>query len=171
MRLFFALWPEAATQLDWERRSGPFLAPMGGRRVPAANLHLTLAFLGEVRGDRMSALLRLGDDLDPDPIHLRFDRIEYWKKPGLACLRPGDIPPTLARLEAHLQTGLGLAGFPVEKRHFRPHVTLSRDVPVAAEALPLWPVLEWDAPALALVRSRLSPAGSEYAVLQEWPLR
>lgn len=170
MRLFFALWPTAATQLDWQRRSGPFLAPMGGRRIPADNLHLTLAFLGEVPGDRLNALLRLGDDLDPDPIHLRFDRIEYWKRPGLACLRPDTIPPALARLEARLQTGLGLAGFAVEKRHFKPHVTLSRDVPVSAEQLPLWPVLEWEAPALALVRSRLSPAGPEYAVLQEWPL-
>jgi 2'-5' RNA ligase len=171
MRLFFALWPDAATQLDWQGRTGPFLAPMGGRRIPAANLHLTLAFLGEVRGDRMNELLRLGDDLDRDPVHLRLDRIEYWKKPGLACLRPSVVPPALERLAAHLQTGLGLAGFAVEKRHFKPHVTLARDVPVGGEQVPVWPVIEWEAPALALVRSRLGPAGSEYAVLREWPLR
>lgn len=170
MRLFFALWPDPATQQDWERGLAPFLAPLGGRRIPAANLHLTLAFLGEVRGDRMNELLRLGDDLDPEPVALRFDRIEYWKKPGLACLRPAEVPPALARLAGQLGTGLGLAGFPLEQRAFKPHVTLARDVPIATASLPVWPVLEWQAPALALVRSRLGPGGSDYAVVRDWPL-
>lgn len=170
MRLFFALWPDADTQSEWARGVSPYLAPLGGRRIPAANLHLTLSFLGEVRGDRMNELLRLGDDLDRVPILLRFDRIEYWKKPGLACLRPGETPAALERLAGQLHTGLGLAGFAVEKRHFKPHVTLARDVPVGTASLPVWPVLEWQAPALALVRSRLTPVGSDYAVLREWPL-
>lgn len=170
MRLFFALWPDSVTQLDWERAVSPYLAPLGGRRVPAANLHLTLSFLGEVRGDRMNALLRLGDDLDRDAFLLRFDRIEYWKKPGLACLRPAEAPAALGRLAGQLHTGLGLAGFAVEKRHFRPHVTLARDVPVGTASLPVWPALEWTAPVLALLRSRPGPQGPEYAVLRDWLL-
>lgn len=170
MRLFFALWPDAATQFEWERGVSPYLAPLGGRRVPAANLHLTLSFLGEVRGDRMNELLRLGDDLDRDPVTLRFDRIEYWKKPGLACLRPGETPAALERLAGQLHTGLDMAGFAPEKRHFRPHVTLARDVPVGTASIPVWPVLEWTAPALALLRSRPGPLGPEYAVLRDWPL-
>lgn len=170
MRLFFALWPDAATQQAWSQAVAPWLAPLGGRRVPAANLHLTLAFLGEVRGDRMNELLRLGDDLDREAFLLRLDRIDYWKKPGLACLRPAETPPALARLAGQLQTGLGLAGFAVERRPFKPHVTLARDVPIGTASLPVWPVLEWRAPAVALVRSRLAPDGATYAVLKEWPL-
>lgn len=170
MRLFFALWPEPATQQHWHRELAPYLAPLGGRRLPAANLHLTLAFLGEVRGDRMNELLRLGDDLATASVTLRFDRIEYWKKPGLACLRPAAVPPALARLHGQLATGLAMVGLPLEQRGFKPHVTLARDVPVAMASLPVWPVLEWQAPALALVRSRLTPEGSEYGVLQEWGL-
>lgn len=170
MRLFFALWPDAPTQLEWQRAVAPLLASLGGRCVPAVNLHLTLAFLGEVRGDRMNELLRLGDDIDRRPVTLRFDRIEYWKKPGLACLRPTDVPVALERLAGQLQTGLALAGFAVEHRHFKPHVTLSRDVPIATASLPVWPVLEWSAPAIVLVRSRPGPAGADYAVLYEWPL-
>lgn len=170
MRLFFALWPDRSTQDAWERGLAPYLAPLGGRRVPAANLHLTLAFLGEVRGDRMSGLLRLGDDLPRTPLALRFDHLEYWKKPGLVCLRSTDTPSALERLVGQLCTGLQMEGLPVEKRHFKPHVTLARDVPVSMASLPVWPVLEWQVPALALVRSRLRPAGSEYAVMKEWPL-
>lgn len=170
MRLFFALWPDTPTQLSWHAELAPYLAPLGGRRVPAANLHLTLAFLGEVRGDRMNELLRLGDDLATDALLLRFDHLEYWKRPGLVCLRTPDTPPALARLAGQLGTGLDMAGFAVERRQLRPHVTLARDVPVSMASLPVWPVLEWQVPAVALVRSRLGPEGSDYAVLHEWPL-
>lgn len=171
MRLFFALWPDTATQQAWYHGLAPYLAPLGGRRVPAANLHLTLAFLGEVRGERLNELLRLGDDLPGAPLVLRLDRIEYWKRPGLLCLRPAQTPPALQRLAGLLGTGLALAGFATAPPPFKPHVTLARDVPLATAALPLWPVLEWQVPAVALVRSRLSPEGPDYAVLHTWPLR
>jgi 2'-5' RNA ligase len=170
MRLFFALWPDVQTQHAWHDGLAPYLAPLGGRRMPAANLHLTLAFLGDVRGDRMSELLRLGDDLASGALSLRFDHLEYWKKPGLVCLRTADTPPALARLAGQLGTGLDMAGFAVERRQFKPHVTLARDVPVGMASLPVWPVVEWQVPAVALVRSRLAAGGSEYAVLHEWRL-
>ena len=56
MRLFFALWPDAFTQQSWFSELAPFLAPLGGRRVPAANLHLTLAFYGDVSEHRLDDL-------------------------------------------------------------------------------------------------------------------
>lgn len=170
MRLFFALWPDGSTQQQWSHDLAALLAPLGGRRTSAFNLHLTLAFLGDVRGDRMNELLRLGDDLDREAIDLRFDRIEYWKRPGLLCLRPVEIPAALQRLAGQVQTGLGLAGFPVERRTFKPHVTLARDVPIATASLPVWPVVAWRATTLALVRSRTAPGGSDYAVVKDWPL-
>lgn len=170
MRLFYALWPDCATQQQWQQELAPLLAPLGGRRIPTENLHMTVAFLGEVRGDRMNELLRLGDDLALDPVSLRLDRIEYWKKAGLACLRPSETPAGLARLAGQLNTGLQLSGFAVEQRSFKPHVTLVRNVAIATASLPVWPVLEWQAPALALVRSRPLADGSEYAVLREWAL-
>ena len=138
--------------------------------MPAANLHLTLAFLGEIAGDRMNDLIRLGDDLPTDAIALRFDRIESWKGARVACLRPARVPPALERLAGQLATGLQMAGVALESRHFKPHVTLARQTTIPAASVPVWPVLEWQVPVLALVRSRLSPGGAEYAVLHEWPL-
>ncbi len=143
---------------------------LGGRQLPMANLHMTLAFLGEVPGDRVNALIALGNDLPRDAIHLRFDRIECWKKPELAALRPAETPVALTRLVGQLNTGLRLAGFVPDSKVFRPHVTLARHVTTSAPSLPVWPVIEWQVPALVLVRSRLSQEGSEYAVLHEWPL-
>lgn len=170
MRLFFALWPEPDTQQRWHEDLAGYVKPLGGRRVPAENLHLTLAFLGDVPGTSINTLLELGDDLPRDAFILRMDRIESWKKQGLACLRPANIPPPLTRLHGHLMTALPLAGFHVEPRAFRPHVTLSRQVVIPAESLPVWPVVEWQVPAITLVRSELSPEGSHYHVVGAWPL-
>lgn len=170
MRLFFALWPSLDTRQLWHETLAPFVKPLGGRRVPAENLHLTLAFLGEVPGSRINALLALGDDLPHEPVSLRFDRVESWKKAGLACLRPTETPPALTRLVGQMHTGLQMAVFPVEARSFRPHVTLSRQIVLPSESLPVWPVIEWQAPLLALVRSELTPDGSVYHVVGEWPL-
>lgn len=170
MRLFFALWPDPDTQQYWHDALAAYVKPLGGIRVPAANLHLTLAFLGEVQGSRINALLHLGDDLSHEPFTLRLDRIEAWNKPGLACLRPAEVPLPLARLAGQLRTGLQQEGFAVEARAFKPHVTLSRHIIIPAESLPVWPVLEWPVSTLALVRSELSAEGSHYHVVGRWPL-
>lgn len=170
MRLFFALWPESSSAQQWQHELALPAQTLGGRRMPMANLHMTLAFLGEVPGNRVNELIALGDDLPRDGMHLRFDRIECWKKPELACLRPAETPAALTRLVGQLNTGLRLAGFPLDTKHFRPHVTLARHVAATAPSLPVWPVLEWQVPAFALVRSRLTDQGSEYAVLHAWPL-
>lgn len=170
MRLFFALWPESSSSKQWQHDLALSSQLLGGRRMPMANLHMTLAFLGEVPGDRVNALIALGDDLPRDAISLRFDRIECWKKPELACLRPTESPVALTRLVGQLNTGLRMAGFPLEGKAFKPHVTLARHVTTSSPSLPVWPVIEWQVPAIALVRSRLTPEGSEYAVLHEWAL-
>ncbi len=59
MRLFFAVWPPLAVAealAAWARR---LQRETGGRAVAAKNIHLTLAFLGEVSEERLPALRRL----------------------------------------------------------------------------------------------------------------
>ncbi len=58
MRLFFALWPELSSSRQWQHDVALPAQMLGGRQMPMANLHMTLAFLGEVPGDRVNALLR-----------------------------------------------------------------------------------------------------------------
>ena len=170
MRLFFALWPDPATQMEWIHATSPILTTLGGKPQPAANLHLTLHFLGEIAADRVSALCRLGADVVCEPIDLHFNQIECWGKADLACLRPSNEPAALTRLAGHLGTGLQMAGFAVEKQRFKPHVTLARKLKRREAALPIWPAIDWRADKLALVRSRLSPEGSEYEPIAVWDL-
>lgn len=170
MRLFFALWPSPVEQLQWQQAVSPLVQPFGGLPQRPENLHLTLAFLGEVNGDRINQLIALGNDLPRDPIRLRLDRIECWKAAGLACLRPAETPPALERLVRRLHGGLAGDGFKTEPRGFKPHITVVRRVSLSLPALPLWPVPEWQVQKIALVRSRLTEFGPQYDVMHEWAL-
>lgn len=170
MRLFFALWPDAATQIEWFHATSPMLAALGGKPQPASNLHLTLHFLGEISADRVGELSRIGADVAREPIALRFNKIECWGKADLACLRTSEEPAELTRLVGNLSTGLQMAGFQIEKHRFKPHVTIARKLKHHEAALPIWPTLDWQAGTLALVRSRLSPESSAYEPIVEWDL-
>lgn len=169
MRLFYALWPLTDTQRHWFDQTTPVMTLIGGRRMPASNLHMTLHFLGDVPGDKVGLLSAIGSDTVSEALPLRLDRIECWQKSGIACLRATETP-ALQRLVGRLETALSMERFALEKRRFKAHVTLARDIASVDQAMPVWPVLEWQATTLALVRSRLTPAGSEYAVIDEWPL-
>ena len=60
-RLFFAIEMPAAIQRQVVRWRADHFAPEAGRPVAAANLHLTLAFLGEVSDEKRQALAAMAD--------------------------------------------------------------------------------------------------------------
>jgi len=115
-------------------------APIAGAQWQAREqLHLTLAFLGEVGEPRLPLACTLARQLR----HQRFDlRVQ-----GLGCFGPADNPKilwagvtpedTLRQLQHHLATRLADHGFELERRAFKPHITLSRFHPPAGTVRPL----------------------------------
>jgi len=87
--------------------------------------------------------------------------------------------PALELLQHDVEESLAAIGFEPEGRLFHPHVTLGRvragarrDALAALERLVASQVVagEFGVDALALMESRLSPAGASYHVLRELPL-
>jgi len=100
---------------------------MTGRVTRRENLHMTLAFLGEIAPDRVPVLRELlrrhlagaGDwDLSCRALGLFPGRILY--------LAP-EAPESLLEAQASLAGALRREGFSLEDRPFRPHVTLCRN--------------------------------------------
>jgi 2'-5' RNA ligase len=56
------------------------------------------------------------------------------------------------------------------RQEFRPHVTLARDVPRMRSIETIRPI-EWRVDDFVLVESNMTKTGSEYSVLERWPLR
>ena len=171
LRVFYALWPGEEARRTLLALAKDVATAGRGRAPPPQNMHLTLAFVGEVAADRLPALLAVGAQAAAavSPFTLRFDRLGSFRDSGIAWLGTGTAEPALQALVDGLAAGLAADGFPVERRPFRAHVTLARRCarpPAAADV----PAVVWPVATFTLTVSELAPGGSQYRTLAEWPL-
>ena len=132
-RLFFALWPDETTRGALAEFTREAVRRSGGRRVPAENFHVTLAFLGDQPATLFDAIVRVGAAIVATPFELTLNRFGYWPKPRAFWIGPTETPPALARLADDLWDGMEALGLPREQRLFKPHVTLARKVTAVPE--------------------------------------
>jgi 2'-5' RNA ligase len=166
-RLFFAVWPpaKAAAALHaWAREAR---RRTGGRVTRAGAIHLTLAFLGDVEEGRLEELRTL--EITGRRHDLPIEQARYWPRNRIVWAGPLELPSLLGEIAKELGRILGQRSFRTEKREFAAHVTLIRNAG-APEALPPVPRVHWPVEEVALVRSRLSPAGPDYAIVQRYAL-
>ena len=79
------------------------------------------------------------------------------------------MPPALAALHARLHAALTEAGFFLENRPFRPHVTLARRCVQPHPRQQSSPI-HWAVRKLSLIGSELRPDGPVHTTLAEWTL-
>lgn len=167
-RLFFALWPDGGAGSALAAHAQRLARSAGGRAVPAANVHLTLVFLGEVEPSRIDAILRAAGEVRSSRFRVAPDEIGSFRRSAVAWAGFRQPPAELLALQANLAEKLALQGFEREARAFAPHLTLVRRIasPVAREAIEPVP---WKAEAISLVETNRARGG--YATLAEWPMR
>jgi RNA 2',3'-cyclic 3'-phosphodiesterase len=189
-RVFFALWPDDAVRGAFVRATCHAVSASGGRPVPARNLHITLHFVGSVAQARIADLEAIAADVAGAPVvaemmsaappQLVFDRIQYWRRAGVLVATgvPAASQRLVETLAGLLRTQTSLASLaPVLERSvgpgqveaFRIHVTLARKVSTPVGAMDIDPVA-WSFSEIALVQSDPQPQGSEYRVVQSFPL-
>lgn len=168
LRLFFALWPDDATRRHLAKASRPALKRCGGRPVPARNLHLTLAFLGDVPADWVPAIRAAAGEVAPPILDLELDRVGQFPAARVAWLGPARVPAELARVAAELWAAVAPVGVAPDRRPFRPHVTIARKIQRPPDLNAAQPV-HWRVRGFALIRSVTAQEGARYMVDQEFP--
>ena len=151
-----------------------------GRRVPEDNLHLTLAFIGEVSDDGLEELHDALSGVRARPVELRFQGLgTFGDDRPRAVWAAVDADSALVDLQKQVERAARKAGLSPEARRFVPHVTLARlkghredAVPLArflgergAASPPPVPVV-----AFSLMSSQLRPEGAIYEELARYPL-
>lgn len=171
LRLFFALWPDEPVRAAIARKTEALAVSLGGRRVPPANLHVTLAFLGDVAADRLERIEASAERVRLEPFAIALSRLDLWGRARVLVLQDPEPPAGLFDVVAQLQRSLRVAGLDLEDRPYRMHVTLARNVPRGLSLVETATAIEpiaWPVRSFVLIQSRVSQAGSEYGVLKEW---
>jgi 2'-5' RNA ligase len=167
-RVFFALWPDAATAASLVRATRHLVGRSGGRPMATDRLHVTVAFLGELTAERLERAHGAAP-ISCGAFDMLFDTVGYWPQSRVLWFAPSVVPPEVGDLTQRLWAALEERGFAREPRLFRPHVTLARRARPVGDGEPVAAV-PWHAAELALVESL--PAGRNvlYATLARWPL-
>ncbi len=170
LRLFFALWPDKLARAALARLAQEVAREGHGRAPREASLHLTVAFLGDVPRARVDPLVAIGEQVatTASQFELTLERIG-GRGYGVAWLAHPRSPEPLHALHASLSEALDAGGYALERRMFRPHVTLARDCVRSAHRGPIAPI-GWRVDRLSLVVSTLAPGGSQYRELAGWRL-
>jgi 2'-5' RNA ligase len=175
MRLFFAI--ELADEV---RAALARLKPDDNdqnrdyRWADPAQLHVTLAFLGQQPAEQLPVLEAVGTAAaaHTHPARLRLGEVGSFgprRAPRVLWIGLDGEVAALQHLQSELDTGLRQAGFALEDRPFRPHITLARRRETARSGVPDgWPPAHglgypaFETRHLTLFESRLSPRGPTY---------
>jgi 2'-5' RNA ligase len=163
-RVFFALVPDAATQALLGAVARDVALRAGGRAIVDANIHLTLAFIGDVGVERIDVLRDVVDALPRDAFMLALDCIGTFRHSDVAWIAPSRVPDSLLGLQSRLVTALAKNDFEIEQRPFHAHVTLARRCtrnPAKAQLKPI----EWEVRRVALMGSIADNGGVCYREL------
>jgi RNA 2',3'-cyclic 3'-phosphodiesterase len=165
MRLFFAIWPDAAARAALAGLADQVAHVAGGRATGVESLHLTLEFLGQVAPERVPLVHRVAGAVRGRRLRIALDRVGCFRRARVAWAGSEGPPPSLVALQAALAARLRDGGFRVEERGYSPHVTLVRKIERPVERARIEPI-EWPVAEFALVES----VAGRYATLASWPL-
>lgn len=168
-RLFFAVWPAPGLQARLAA-AGRGYVPAGARPVPEANLHLTLAFIGDADAAYQRCLEQAAETVRGAPFEFALDWFGAFPRAGVAWLGCRRQPEPLVTLARDLNAALEPCGYRPERRPFAAHLTLARGVVRPPRPQAIEPV-SWAVEDFCLMASTLDPGGASYTVLRRFALR
>ncbi len=151
------------------------------RWVPAANLHLTVRFVGETppeRADFLRANLR-APIRRAGTFELAFSGLGCFPrvdKPSVLFIGVVPVGDTLLELQQSVENVMESGGFEADARPFHPHLTIARfkqRETALLKALPDYLEHAWGSMSVSevvLFESRLSASGARYHVLERFGL-
>ena len=166
-RLFFALWPDDTTRQALAAEAERLAPLCGGYPLPAENMHITLAFLGNVDEARIAPLVALAQGWPALQGEWTLDRLGHFPQPRIVWAGSQMPSDALLTLDAELWQALSRHGFTAPQREFTPHVSLVRQAERAAPQSRLPTSIRWRFDHLALVESQLGNGGSRYRTLAD----
>ncbi|OBP13213.1 2'-5' RNA ligase [Rheinheimera sp. SA_1] len=160
-RLFLGVRPDAANA----RLLADILPliPTPAKPIAAANLHLTLLFLGQGTAFQARQLTDALAALPLPAFSVLLDEWQVWPGPAVLCLAGDVVDLALAELYQQLLQVASTNGFTPPQHDLKPHITLARHSKTMPELPPLQ--IRLQAKTIVLFHSESTPQGVCYRPL------
>ena len=165
-RLFFALWPDDATRKAIAAVVKQAAQYHQGNPIRTDNIHLTLAFLGNVNKAQRDCVETVAESLSITPFSLCLEHLGVFPRAKVLWLGIKEQPDTLMQLANNLANGARDCGIKLDEKDFKPHVSLIRKANQLHE-LEVEPIY-WNINQFCLVQSISHVEGVEYQVVKSW---
>lgn len=178
MRLFIGIWLSEAMRDEVARYiNSAKEESQGFRWSNPEQLHFTLKFLGEVENEKVPSLTRALEMavMGKKPFQLRLGetgRFPERGSPRVLWIGVSTAQKDLEKLAGAVETACNSLGFPVEKRPFKPHLTIAR-AKGGGDCIKIPNIrVSWQSmtpvSGFSLIESRLQPQGAVYRVVKEF---
>lgn len=140
---------------------------LDARPVPAANFHVTLAFLGMQESAVIPVACEMASKLVFPPCGVVLDRLGRFTRAGVLWLGASEVPEALQRFQQDLVDSLLEAGIGYDRKPWKFHLTLYRKMRKPPPTMD--PVaIRWRFNGFSLVESVSVRSGVEYHTLGHW---
>ncbi|MBE7439466.1 MAG: RNA 2',3'-cyclic phosphodiesterase [Spirochaetales bacterium] len=172
MRIFLASWlPE---ELAAELAVLSFDLP-GARPIPASNFHVTIRFLGDCMPAVQDDVEAIMQSIEFTPFAVDIAGVGQFEQGKNRVVWARVESEGLLRLEAKIKRELEKMGIRVERRRFRPHITIGRIA--SPDELRLQQFFQdyydfsgsFECSSFGLYASRLHPDGPRYREIAVFP--
>lgn len=141
-----------------------------GHFVTENSLHLSLAFMGELKTNAQLSATQAALELATRnfaSISLHPEGLGIFGRPSDATLWMGISPtPALMHLAKNIRTELTIKGLPYDQVQFKPHITLARHAHLTLQQIKDYPMPDTTrATNVTIFRSDLLPNGAQYTPL------
>ena len=165
-------------QIEFKGKQGGYA---GIKWVDPKGIHVTLRFLGNISSDQIIRIRKVLEETAKEICSFHLGLADLGAFPNLRQPRViwvainGEVDK-LSRLQQKIGFLLASCGLPKESRHFIPHLTLARlkdsmspeekrEIGTFINSLKIEATLPFDAEAVSLMRSQLTPTGAIYSCL------
>ena len=165
-RLFFALWPDDATRKAMTAVVEQAAQYHQGKPIRTDNLHLTLAFLGNVDEAQHVCVEAVAESISMAAFSLCMEHLGVFQRAKVLWLGIKEQPDALIQLAESLAVGARACGIQLDDKGFTPHVSLMRKVNQLHD-LEVEPI-HWEVNRFCLVQSISHEEGVQYQVIKSW---
>jgi 2'-5' RNA ligase len=143
----------------------------GVRLIPAANLHMTIAFFGLVSAQQQAELETQLSAIAKRRFSVTLDTLAYWHKPRILCIKGQADDKALLQIVSKSQALAASLGLYESEHSFTAHITVARKAKnMPASELNFNP-LRITPSVIHLFESKNSSQGVEYPILRSWALQ